>query len=123
MKITDPKQIKKRKTVKGVIRQVRRLLSDYENWLQEGFQDQKEDGRFCYCLAGAIDAVAANDAVATEAKQAVVQAIPSRFKNGAPIYVEGEEDRIWDLNDGAFHKYPRNAWKAVLKTLDRALAN
>jgi hypothetical protein len=28
------------------------------------------------------------------------------------------EDPIIDLNDGIFHRQPRSAWKAILKTVD-----
>ncbi len=125
MKITNPnKQIKKRKTVKGVVREVRRLLSDFDNWVQEDWKVKRDDGTFCYCLNGAIDAVAVDKDLATQVKEEVGGAIPRGFQKQ---YVrEGRvgdaEEPIIDLNDGAFHKTGKGAWKAILRTLDRAIA-
>lgn len=136
MKITDPNKVPKRKTVKGVLRQVRKLLSDYDNWIQgewfthPGDPDGKED-RFCYCLNGAIDAVAADPALAAKVKQEVGNAIPARFLAKQYRGQQGNldfrhdvdaETPIIDLNDGTFHKTDKGAWKAILNTLDRALS-
>lgn len=139
-KITNPrKQIKKRKTVKGVLNEVRRVLSDFDNWVQQDWEEQKEDGSFCYCLNGAIDAASASPDLAAEVKRVVDENIPVRFRerwakrikewvlypDSPQLVVEDEsaisvESPIIALNDGTFHKRPRNAWKAILSVVDKA---
>jgi hypothetical protein len=136
-KITDPdKQIKKRKTVKGVLNEVRRLLSDYENWVQGDWEEEKDDGSFCYCLNGAIDAASATPELAAEVKLAVDKNIPRRWlanplkklkewalKDGhyiADAETWNVEEPIIGLNDGNYHRHSKNAWKAVLNVVDKA---
>jgi hypothetical protein len=82
MKITNPdKQIKKRKTVKGVLNEVRRLLGDFDNWVQGDWEQEQEDGSFCYCLNGAINAASVDHNTANEVKAAIDAAIPGRWKS------------------------------------------